>query len=229
MKHRYTIKQNFFYYLSRITNLIHPLVNIPRREMGISVMMRVKNEEKWIKASLISLNNFADEVVIVNNASTDSTKIQIEEVADKLKYEVIYRENDNPDICVISNFALSLTSYHWIFRWDGDFIAHTSGKNNIKYLRNYLLSLNPQNFYYIYPLTVSFSGDFFHIRNNHALHSEGYIHSYHPSIKYVFSGKFEVLKIPLFFKILRLKKIYFFHIGTVKTLKRTIYRTYWMK
>lgn len=228
MKYKFTLKQNVFYYFSFLGNIFHIFRTIPKKKFGISVMIRVKNEEDFIALSLKSLNGFADEVVIIDNGSTDNTYKEIEEVKNQLNYKLIIKYNESSDICRISNEALSLTSYKWLFRWDGDFIAHTSGERDITKLREYLFSLNQNNFYLIYPLTISFAGDLFHVQKNKELHSENYIHTYHTSLKYVKRGKFEVLKVPLFYKIKRVNRIHFVHIGTAKSLERLIYRFFWL-
>ena len=229
MKYKYTLRQNVNYFVSIFTNILSFFFPPPKRKPGISVMIRIKNEADWVAVSLLSLNGFADEVVIINNGSTDNTLKEIEKVRTKLDFPVQIRNDSDPDYCNISNEALKLTSHRWIVRWDADFIAFTSGKNNIKNLRKYLLSLNQKKYYCIYPLILSLAGDLFHVRTGHELHSEGYIHNFHPSMKYIKRGKFEVLKIPFFYKILRINEIEFFHIGSAKSWKKLLYRFYWVK
>ncbi|MDP8313976.1 MAG: glycosyltransferase [Candidatus Celaenobacter antarcticus] len=189
-------------------------------------MMRVKNEEDWIGLSLQSLKSFADEVIIVDNGSTDNTIREVEKVIPILPFKVIIEQNPSYDICEIGNRALALTSYRWIVRWDGDFIAYTSGERNIIGLRKYLLSLNQHNFYHIYPVLINFSYDLFHIRKARDLHSEGYIHTFHPSLRYVKRGVFEVLKVPLFYRLIKIYDIYFIHTGNTKSIEKLLYRHY---
>ncbi len=226
-KHKYTILQNLKYLLSYLTSLLQSFFPVTKRENGISVMIRVRDEEDWIAKSLLSLNEFADEVVIVNNNSSDCTLTEIEHVRKQLRFKLIVENEVSDDICKVSNHALFLTSYRWIFRWDSDFIAYTSGNQNIKYLRNYLLSLNSKRHYLIFPLTFSFAGDLFHVKTGRETNSEGYIHTWHPQLKYVTRGKYEVLHVPFFYKIKRLSKIYFIHIGTAKPIKKLLYRFFW--
>ena len=228
MIYKFTLHQNLTYIFSKFGNIFKTFFPVPERKAGISVMMRVKNEEEWIALSLRSLEHFADEVIIIDNGSTDGTYDEILKIKKNLTCPIIIKKNNDPDICKISNEALSLTSFRWIFRWDGDFIAYTSGKRNIIRLRKYLLSLNQKNFYQIYPLTINFAGDFFHVKKNYEIHSEGYIHTYHPSSKYIKRGLFEVLKVPWFFKIKRINEIYFIHIGTAKSFPRLTYRFFWL-
>ena len=49
------------------------LVPYPNRPEGLSVMMRVKNEVDWITPSVQSIKDIADEIIIVDNGSTDGT------------------------------------------------------------------------------------------------------------------------------------------------------------
>ncbi|MBL7086566.1 MAG: glycosyltransferase [Candidatus Cloacimonetes bacterium] len=228
MKYKFTHRQNLIYILSKVNNLFRIFHKIPQRKEGISVMMRVKNEENWIGLSLRSLKAFADEVVIIDNGSTDNTVKEINKVIPDLPFNVIIERNPSYDICEISNRALALTSFRWIVRWDGDFIAYTSGDRNIIGFRKYLLSQNKENFYHIYPVLINFSYDLFHVRKGRELHSEGYIHTFHPSLKYVKKGVFEVLKVPLFYRVKRIFDIYFIHVGDTKSIERLLFRYYWL-
>jgi len=227
-KHKFTKGQNLRYWLSKPASLFQIFTKPTRRKNGISVLIRVRDEEEWIAKSLLSLNDFADEVVVVNNNSADGTLEEIERIKPQLKYVLVLENEISNDICRVSNHALSLTSFRWIFRWDSDFIAHTSGSQNIKFLRDFLLSLNEKKHYLIFPLTYSFAGDLFHVKTGKETNSEGYIHTWHPKLNYVKKGKFEILKLPFSYEIKRLNKIYFVHIGSAKPLKKILFRFFWL-
>ncbi|MCD6177311.1 MAG: glycosyltransferase family 2 protein [Candidatus Cloacimonetes bacterium] len=227
-RHKYTKAQNLRYLLSFPLSLLQLFRHTSKRKNGISVIIRVKDEEDWIAKSLLSLNEFADEVVVVNNNSLDDTLKEIESVKSQLKYKLIVEDEPSDGICEVSNHALSLTNFRWIFRWDSDFIAYTSGERNIKLLREYLLNLNHKKHYLIFPLTLSFAGDLFHVKTGKETNSEGYIHTWHSKLKYIKKGKFESLQVPLFYKIKRLKEIYFVHIGSAKPMKKLLYRFFWL-
>ncbi|MBC8526678.1 MAG: glycosyltransferase [Candidatus Cloacimonetes bacterium] len=224
MKYNFTPKQNLTFYLSKTGNLFHKLYKTPERKPGISVMIHVKNEEDWIGLSLQSLKSFADEVVIVDNGSTDRTVEEVKKIQPQLPYNIKLKQNPAGSMCEISNQALSLTTYRWVVRWGGDFIAFTTGSRNISKLRNYLLSLNRNNFYVIYPLLFNFSYDLFHLRKNKELHSENYIHTFHPLLKYEHKKIFVTLKVPFFFNVKRVLKIHFVHIGFVKPIEQLLER-----
>jgi len=228
IKHKYTTFQNLKYIISyplSLMQLFYPSID---RKQGISVMIRVKDEEEWIALSLLSLNEFADEVIVVNNNSTDNTLDEIEKVKNKLNYKLIIKNENSNDICDVSNHALSLTRFRWIFRWDSDFIAHTSGNQNIKNLRKYLLNLNHKKHYLVYPQTFSFAGDLFHVKTGSETNSEGYIHTWHPKLSYTKKGKYETLNVPYYYKIKRISKFYFAHIGSAKPLKKLLHRFFWL-
>lgn len=228
VKHKYTKGQNLKYWLSFPASLLQLFLKKTKRPNGISVMIRVNNEEKWIARSLLSLNEFADEVVVLNNNSTDRTLEEINQIKSKLKYKLIVENEESNDICKVSNHALSLTSFRWIFRWDSDFVAYTSGERNIKYLKDWLLKLNPRKFYLIFPLTFSFAGDLFHVKTGKETNSEGYIHTWHSKLRYVKKGKFEILKVPFCYKIKRLTKFFFVHIGSAKSSQKLLHRFFWL-
>jgi len=226
-RYKFTLRQNVYYFLSKITSFLDIFHSSSQRINGISIMMRVKNEENWIEKSLRSIEKFADEVIIIENYSVDKTLEKIKKVMTDYSIPIkLYRSKTN-DICELSNKALSYTSFRWIFRWDADFIAYISDQENIANLRNYLLSL-PNKFYLFYPITISFAGDLFHVKKNNELHSEGYIHTFHKKLKYIKKRKFEVLKVPLFYKIKRIYEIYFVHIGSAKSKERLVYRSFWL-
>ncbi|MDP8267317.1 MAG: glycosyltransferase family 2 protein [Candidatus Tenebribacter davisii] len=228
IKHKYTLRQNIKFIISYPASLFQFLIPNVKRENGISIMIRVRDEEEWIAKSLLSINKFADEVIIVNNNSIDRTLDEIEKIRKKLRFKLIVVNEISNDICKVSNYALALTSYRWIFRWDSDFIAYTSEERNIKNLREYLLKLNIKKHYLIYPITISFAGDLFHVKNGSETNSEGYIHTWHPSLKYIKKGKYEYIKFPFFYKIKRLKQIFFVHIGSAKPLRKILYRFFWL-
>jgi glycosyltransferase involved in cell wall biosynthesis len=226
-KYKFTLKQNVYYFLSDITSFFSIFHFSSKRINGISVMIRVKNEEDWVGKSLKSIERFADEVIIIENNSDDKTIEKIKEIMTDYAIPIKLYQDKTNDICELSNKALSCTSFRWIFRWDADFIAYISGRRNIINLRNYLLSL-PNKFYLFYPITISFAGDLLHVKKNNEFHSEGYIHTFHKKLKYIKKGRFEVLKVPLFYKIKRIHEIYFVHIGSAKPQERLLYRSFWL-
>jgi glycosyltransferase involved in cell wall biosynthesis len=211
------------------------LIPRPNRPNGISLIIRNRNEE-WIDLSLISVKDFADEIVIAD-ASTDDTPQRIEKLAREYNLNVkIIRIEDKSNSPLSdgriytyqSNLALKNTTYSWIFKWDADFIARTSGPYDIKKLREKLLSLDPRKYYLIYLSFVNLHCDLFHTYPGGVGPSkEAHIFTYSRGLVFKDTGRFERLLIPKYYKPLWIKEIYVFHLGTVKSAKRILYRKYW--
>ena len=94
--------------------------------MKLSVIVITLNEEKNIEACLESLS-WADEVIVVDGGSNDSTC----SLAKKLGVDVVYRDFDN--FSAQRNFAMSKTSNDWVFFVDAD---ERPSKELIKEIKN---------------------------------------------------------------------------------------------
>ncbi len=114
-----------------------------RRSPGISVLIATQNEEATVSASIRSFLDFGDEIIVVDNGSTDNTKDIVRELAsrtpDKIRF---FDAPDLPDLYHNRQYALERSRFRWIVRGDADFIAYTSGEWNIAELRDYLKSGN---------------------------------------------------------------------------------------
>jgi len=123
------------------------------RKKGISAMMRVGNEEEFIKASILSTIDFFDEIIIALNNSTDKTKeivsninsnkIKIYQYPFKLRPNGPGHKKNNPEdslhsISYYYNWCMSKTSMSHICKWDGDNVALSNFNN----LRDLVLSNN---------------------------------------------------------------------------------------
>jgi len=197
-----------------------------QRSQGISIYMRVKNERDWIAASIASIRGIADEVIVVDNGSTDGTyeilqdMVSIENGRLKLWQKPELHHGD------LSNFALERTSFRWVFRWDGDMIAHTSGKHPIAKLRDRILALHPKRHYLIYLRHINLSGDLFHQDPREMLHIEEYIHTFSESARFVHPGRFEAVRFSFYYKPLFWYEPYVFHVN-IKTAQRMLLRYFW--
>ncbi len=81
----------------------------------LSVVVSAFNEEKKIEACLESVNKLADEIIVVNNSSTDNTLA----LAKKYTQKIFTRPN-NSMLNVNKNFGFSKATGDWILNLDAD-------------------------------------------------------------------------------------------------------------
>jgi len=109
--------------------------------MKLSVVISAYNAESKINETLSALNDFADEIIFVNNSSTDGTK----KIAQKYTEKIFDRPN-NPMLNINKNFGFSKASHEWILNLDHDEVVTGELKREIKEV----LASNPnQNGFYI--------------------------------------------------------------------------------
>lgn len=84
--------------------------------MSLSVVISVYNEEKNIRDCIESVEGLADEVVVVNNSSTDKTA----KILESLGVKVFNQENDPKKIDFQKNYGFSKAKGDWILSLDAD-------------------------------------------------------------------------------------------------------------
>ena len=201
-------------------------IHSPDRPLGISIYMRVKDERDWIAASIASVSNMADEIIVVDNGSADGTYEILQDLVKRDPGKLKLWQRPDLHLCELSNFALGKTSFRWVFRWDGDMIAHTDGAHTIEGLKTRILALNPKRYYVIYLRHINLSGDFYHQNPKELVHIEEYIHTYSSPAYFIHSGRFEAVKYPLYYKPLFWYEPYAFHIN-IKPSYRMLLRFFW--
>jgi glycosyltransferase involved in cell wall biosynthesis len=95
------------------------------KPQGLSVVILAKNEESRIRDCLESCS-FADEIVIVDDESTDKTVDIAREFGAK-----IYTRNLNGDWGAQQNYSISKATYNWVFLLDCDERISPELKENI--------------------------------------------------------------------------------------------------
>jgi glycosyltransferase involved in cell wall biosynthesis len=100
--------------------------------MNISVVILTKNEEKNIERCLNSIS-FCDEIIIVDDFSTDNTDNQISKIKnqnDKLNIKII-KKHLIDDFSVQRNFGMSKAKNDWVLFVDADEEVTQELKNEI--------------------------------------------------------------------------------------------------
>lgn len=81
----------------------------------VSVLILARNEENQIADCILSVRDFADEILLIDDCSTDHTV----EIAENLGAK-IFRRDMNGDWGAQKNFAISQAQFDWIFSIDAD-------------------------------------------------------------------------------------------------------------
>ena len=107
------------------------------RKHGLSAFMRIKNDEDWIYMAIMSVIDYVDEIVIVLQNCTDNTEKIIKEInSPKIKIHYFpfesfpsginenrLKNNSIHNRAYYYNYALSLTKFSYVWKWDGDHAA----------------------------------------------------------------------------------------------------------
>lgn len=135
-----------------------------RRKNGISVLLACQNEEALIALCIRSFIDFGDELIVVDNGSTDRTREIVLQCMERYPKKIKFFEAPElTDLPQCRQFAFERSSFRWVVRADGDFVAYTDGEYNILNFRELLLAQRRS----IVPKFYSFSmpnlfGDFWH-------------------------------------------------------------------
>ncbi|HSX18657.1 MAG TPA: glycosyltransferase family 2 protein [Candidatus Saccharimonadales bacterium] len=82
----------------------------------LSVVISAYNEEAMLEDCLRSVKGTADEIIVVNNSSTDKT----EQIAKKYTKKVFTRENNPVNLNINKNFGFSKATGDWLVSLDAD-------------------------------------------------------------------------------------------------------------
>jgi glycosyltransferase involved in cell wall biosynthesis len=97
------------------------------QQEGISFIVPVKDEEKWIGASLESIKEVADEIIVIDSSVEDSTTEIVASIAEnnsKIKHIRFYCPGPHAH-ALASHIGLVNVSYKWVFKWEGDIVGKT--------------------------------------------------------------------------------------------------------
>lgn len=92
----------------------------------ISANIVCNNEKHWIKESILSIVNLVDEIVFVDDRSTDGTLEIVKDLSKSYSNIKIFEYNQHnlKNLGDLKNYALSKSTNEFVIRWDADFISY---------------------------------------------------------------------------------------------------------
>lgn len=130
---------------------------------GCSALMRVKNEERTIHDSIISIIDIVDEIIFIDNKSTDKTVSIVESIkqnhanGSKIKiYQYLFdvakcgeehRQTSPTSLASLVfyyNWSKSKCNFNTILKWDGDMVLEP-GLETAQNLKNNLTTISTSN------------------------------------------------------------------------------------
>lgn len=135
------------------------------RRPGISTLIACQNEEATVGWCILSFLDFSDEIIVVDNGSTDSSKDICRELARQYPDKVRFFDAPHlKDLYENRQYALERSRYRWVVRADADYICYTNGEFSCMKLRQLLL--NEKEVYFrpcqVWLFQAGVSGDYWH-------------------------------------------------------------------
>lgn len=238
-------------YIASFAPLVGVVARPQARPNGISALVRVRGEEEWIEPCMLSIREFADEILVLDNGASPQTQNTLHRLRDSLGECLRLERWPHLDLFQVSNLGLEKARYRWIIRWDADFVAHTSGTGDIRNLRRYLLELDRRRYYLAYVAAAEVAGDLFHQFPDLRVRVDGQVHTASHRARYMpvrqtlirpamaspdrvlrrghtLRITLESLRVPKFYQILRWQEVAYFHVN-VKSARQTLLRHFWLE
>lgn len=213
------------------------LIKKPRyHPYGVSFIVAVKDEERWIKPCIQSIQDVADEIIVVDSSVEDNTTKIVESLGEqnsKIKHIRFYWGGSNA-------FALSLhiglvsANYKWVFKWDSDLIAKNT--DALKEWVGRLKHLDQDRYYVIDVPRINLEGDLQHQPKNTPFGAyEGRIFTWSPELRWGLKNNYYEQvsgdsiwghRFPPWFNNIRWHEPYIFHCN-IKPARRMLMRGFW--
>lgn len=220
------ILRPIYYYLYYV--LLKKTINTTRDgkplKKGITAVVAMKNEEYTLPLCLQSLVGFADQVVIIDNGSEDASLIKAKEFKAKYAKEIIVDIIEMPGALLgdCREAGLKTTNFQWHLRWDADMVAHTTGNNDMKQLRNKVLNDDVPKA--IQLPRINIFGDLHHTMGAVKDPGEPILIWFNKHVYYKEFGKFDSIKVPYYFQQVAETQNYYFHCSGLKSDENLIHR-----
>lgn len=213
------------------------LAKLCRRKNGISLLIPTQNSEQTILFCVESFLNFADEIIIVDNGSTDSTLDLLSEIEKTFQKVRVFNRPELPDLFHNRQFALKQSKYSWIVRIDSDYVAYTSGERDILKLRKRLLEQPTSFFPKVFSTKMinvagSFCRTYLRDRQNGEVERDRVVETlpariirWYPFIKFMRLGRWEGIRFQRYLKKENLEIPYWMHLHKFQSKMTLLFRS----
>jgi hypothetical protein len=221
------------------------------RPDGISAIVRVRGDEDWLEPAVLSIRDFADEIVVLDNGASESARAALERLVPALGARLVRVVCPTLDLFDVSNLGLARARYRFIVRWDADFVGHTDGPGDLAQLRQYLLALDRRRYFAVTLTAAEVAGDLQHQFPDRRLRHDGLAHTASPRARFVRVTRertrealdaadrpfreaprlrytFESLALPPYYAVLRWPRVAYFHVH-VKPARHLLLRHFWLE
>ncbi len=203
---------------------------------GVTFLIAVKDEERWIKPCILSIQDVADEIIVVDSSVEDNTTKIVDELAkanSKIKHVRFYWGGSNA-FALSLHIGLASASYKWVFKWDSDLVAKST--EAMREWLDRLKRLDKDRYYVIDVPRINLEGDLHHQPKCCPFGAyEGRLFTWSPELRYALKDNhYEQLtgdsvwghRLPAWFENIRWYEPYIFHCN-IKNPKRMLMRGFW--
>ena len=125
--------------------------------------MIVKNEERWIWYSIMSVIDFVDELIIFDTGSTDNTVRIIKDIKSKYEKKIVFEEKGSVspyEFYILRQEQIERTKSLWFFVVDGDEIWYKKDLEKARYFLE-----NDKECKLLSVKFINYAGDIYHYRD----------------------------------------------------------------
>ena len=190
-------------------------------------MVVARNESYNLPIVLESLVGFADQIICVDNGSSDDSVVKIKSFQKKYEAEILVDLIEAPGklLSECTNIGLQHSKYNWHLRWDADMVfRQRTGKYNSMLLKEKIMKIK-------WPTAIrleriNLSGDFHHVSKLFDVVDQGepFLVKRIKNFQYQEAGRFFFLKMPFFYDVIKIPEPIVFHLNQLKTIDRLLRR-----
>jgi glycosyltransferase involved in cell wall biosynthesis len=223
----------------------------PARPDGISAVVRVRGEEEWLEPAVLSIRDFADEILVLDNGASETARAAIERLVRLLGSRLVRIHCPGLDVFDVSNLGLARARFRFVVRWDADFVGHTDGAGDLRHLRRFLLALDRRRYFLVTLTAAEVAGDLRHQFPDRRLRHDGQAHTASVRARFVrvardtptgalgaadrplrerprVSLALESLAVPPYYARVRWPTVTYFHVH-VKPARHLLLRHFWLE